>query len=848
MRQEKPPAFSSFRSLGVVLAGMMFLAAWPPAVRAQGQGVLRGAVTALGADGEPLFLPGAEVTLHCEGAPGSDRSIQTDETGRFSFVGLPPGPCTLAVHARGFASSTRSVQVTSETPIELTIQLEIAAIEEQVTVSGEANRIEVSQTSAREEIQSSTLQDAPLANERFTDAIPLLPGVVRGPDGLLNIKGARPAQTGLLVNSVNVTDPVTGEYGYNLPIDVVQSVEVLANPYDAQYGKLTGAVTAIQTRSGTDRLKAQVHNFLPRFRRRQGGIRGVEAATPRLGFSGPLKRGKAYFVQSFEYRFIRTRVPGLEHLERDLKNDTSLESFDSYSGVDVDTSPTNRLTFVFSVFPQKLGFVNLNTFNPQETTPNFRQRGFLFGVADRKIFGNQSLLESQFSVKDFDADIFPAGDPSFDMILAPEQNFGSFFNHQHRESRRTEWQELYHFRPLHGGGQHQARLGVNVSRITFRGIHSSNSVIIQRSDETLAERIEFLGDPHAARNSTEVSAFLQDKWNPHRRVTLDFGLRYDYDSVGRQSNLAPRFGFAGLLTSDGRTVFRAGVGLFYDKIPLNVGTFTQLQSRRVTRFAADGITPLGPALEFPHVLANDRLENPRSLAWNAELDREVFRNLFVRFGYQQRQTRRDFLVDPLTDPTPRLQLGNFGRSLYREFQVTARYAIREGSEVVASYTRSRAIGDLNDFNSFFGNFQNPVLRPNERSLLPFDAPNRFIGWGDFRLPKDIIVSPVFEVRDGFPFSLVNANRDFVGPRNRAGRFPTFSSLDLQVTKGFRVPVLGFKMRAGIKVFNLLGHFNPRDVQNNVDSVPVNFRQECASFGQFCNSVGRIFRGKFMFEF
>jgi len=109
---------------------------------------------------------------------------------------------------------------------------------------------------------------------------------------------------------------------------------------------------------------------------------------------------------------------------------------------------------------------------------------------------------------------------------------------------------------------------------------------------------------------------------------------------------------------------------------------------------------------------------------------------------------------------------------------------------------------------------------------------------------------VFEVHDGFPFSLVDANRDFVGSRNRAGRFPTFAALDLQVTKGLKIPVFGRKLksRVGIKIFNLTDHSNPRDIQNNVDSSPVTFRQECSQFGQFCNSVGRTFRGKFVLEF
>src|SRR5215813_14396129 len=97
------------------------------------------------------------------------------------------------------------------------------------------------------------LQNLPLVNEKFQDALPLVPGVVRGPDGLLNLKGARASQSLMTVNSANVSDPVTGESGFNLPLEAVQSVEVLTNPYSPEYGEFTGAVTAVQTKSGSDK-------------------------------------------------------------------------------------------------------------------------------------------------------------------------------------------------------------------------------------------------------------------------------------------------------------------------------------------------------------------------------------------------------------------------------------------------------------------------------------------------------------------------------------------------------------------------------------------------------------------
>jgi len=178
-----------------------------------------------------------------------------------------------------------------------------------------------------------------------------------------------------------------------------------------------------------------------------------------------------------------------------------------------------------------------------------------------------------------------------------------------------------------------------------------------------------------------------------------------------------------------------------------------------------------------------------------------------------------------------------GQSRYREAQVTARYTFHGADRLFASYTRSAATGNLNDFNTYFGNVANPVVRADERGPLPWDAPNRVLIWSSITLPHGFAVFPVLDARTGFPLSNVDADRNFVGPRNRVGRYPAFLSLDAQITK--KLQVIGHNATIGLKVFNITDHFNPRDYQGNIAS---------SEFGGFNNSVGRTFRGKWVFEF
>ena len=97
-----------------------------------------------------------------------------------------------------------------------------------------------------------------------------------------------------------------------------------------------------------------------------------------------------------------------------------------------------------------------------------------------------------------------------------------------------------------------------------------------------------------------------------------------------------------------------------------------------------------------------------------------------------------------------------------------------------------------------------------------------------------------DVHTGFPYSVQNQYRDYVGPRS-SRRFPHFGSTDLQITRPFTTHIRNKKLhlRAGGSVFNVFNHDNPRDVQNNLDS---------SRFGCFYNDAWREFRGKMVFEF
>jgi outer membrane receptor for ferrienterochelin and colicin len=773
------------------------------------------------------YIAKAQVTLN---GPATMKT-ETDSEGKFELREVPPGTYTVEVIAPGLLG-TQVVTVEIDKSAQISVELKLSIVQDSVTVTAATS--ESPTTSPSGTIASSALQNAPNINDRAESILPTLPGVVRGPDGRINMKGARSTQSGALVNSANATDPATGNPGVAVPIDVVASVQVISNPYDPQYGKLTGAVSTLETKTGDfEKWHCSVNNLVPRARVRDHTVFGIGAATPRTTCTGPLWRDHIAFTQSLEYRFVRTPVNSLPPFQRD----TTLESFNSYTQLDFNLTPKQTGTFSAAVYPQKLQYLGLNTFTPQPSTSDYHQRGYQLYGQHRYLTGNESLLTSQFSYKTFDVDITPAGSGPYRLLL--ETTEGGFFNSQTRRASRFDWEEMYQFAPKHFLGTHEWHVGLEYAHSSYSGLQSFAPVEILGSNGTPIERLTFTGGGEAYISQQEVTWFAADRWTVSPRLLLDVGLRFDGDTVTSSAHAAPRLGFQLALTRSGRTMLRGGVGEFYDRVPLMIPAFQWFPDRTVLALNPAGQVTSSTAYSN-QIIGN--LRNPRSTAWNLALSQKVSSGLLLQVGYEQRTTADDFVLSTFDTGagTGLITLSNSGGQSYKELQVSGRYQFHKHF-INASYVRSRAYGDLNDFFQFFGNVAKPVIQPNEQGRLSFDAPNRFLFSGEIHAPWKLTFAPVFDLHTGFPYSVQNEFREYIGPRNTR-RFPEFSSFDLQVSRAVSIPAGGdrrLKARVGLAAFNLFNHFNPRDVQTI---------EESARFGGFFNNAWREYRGKFVLEF
>ncbi len=802
-------------------------------LRAQGlTGSIKGTVSAASADpsARAYLVPGARLTLVNRDVQGAPVKTVTDETGNFAFLDLPSANYVLAAEADGLPGAKQEIHLTTGATLVVEIVL-TATVTESVTVHQEEGLLSTSETTTSNTVRAEKLEELPLRSENYQSALPLTPGVVRGADGLNHVKGTRSGQSSYTVNGADVTDPLTGNLAFDIPVEAAESVHIEENPYSAEFGRAAGGATNLETKTGGNKFKFTLSRFFPTYRNIISGK--LDSFRPRMTFSGPLIRNRLSFLQSFEYRYSRVRVPSLKA----PRDDSASESFDSFTQFDLTINKRHSLKFVGGLFPQKVRFVGLDTFNPQETRPNTKQRGELFSLSEQAIFSNESFLSSLVSYKTFHFQVFPQG--PMGLTYLPDGNTGNYFVNSQRSSKRLQWLENYFAHPISAGGQHSLKLG------------------------TLSQRIDFAGPTSLNRSLREIGGFIQDRWLIRKSLTLDLGTRFDRDSISKRVNFAPRLGLMFLPFGNDRTIVRGGVGLFYDRSPLSSRYFIPWQldenddplfdssvlgvaapgrfpERIVTSYAPDGVTVIDGHRHFANVIRGP-LHDARSTRWSVQVDRGITKHLTARIGFLQRSTMNEAIVIPRVNRFGEgmYVLKSSGRSQYREAQALLAYDNQRFHNWNFSYVWSKARGDLNTSDNFLSDFPSLVIRANQYGPLPFDAPHRFLAYGELKAPMAITITPAFEIRSGFPFSIVDDGLDFVGLRNRAGRFPMFMSLDVQILKGFKIPFFDKRARGGVAIFNITNHFNPRDVQNNTGS---------QHLGQFFNSLGTSIRAKFEMDF
>ena len=307
------------RRVGFLTALLVLLTGFAASAVAQST---TGSISGVVVDQSKSVLPGVTIDVR-NVETGVQRSQVTDDRGRYRALNLPPGRYRVHAELSGFQPIDTAeilVQIGLDVPVDLT--LGVGQISESVTVTGESALIDLSGAAVGGVVSTKQIAELPLNGRSFMQLATLQPGVsvsrgtgrdfTGGFGGTqVSIAGARPEQTGFLLEGTNIADisdkAPSSVAGVLLGVDTVQEFSVQTHGYSAEFGRAAGGIISAVTKSGTNQFHGTAFEFLrnsaldargyfdegdnpPPFRRNQfGGTVG-----------GPIVHNRLFFFGSYE--------------------------------------------------------------------------------------------------------------------------------------------------------------------------------------------------------------------------------------------------------------------------------------------------------------------------------------------------------------------------------------------------------------------------------------------------------------------------------------------------------------------------------------------------------------------
>ena len=359
-----------------------------------GAGTITGTVT----DPTGLVIAGATVRL-TNPATGFKRTAQSDASGNFRFTGVPPQSYHVEVTNAGFASSAQDVTVRSAVPITLKIPLELAGAATTVTVEGESEHMIENVPYAHNDVDQSTFSKLPALSPSggLSDAITLTsPGVAADSNGLFHPLGDH-AQTTFSIDGQPVSDQQSRQFSTQIPLNALQSMELITGAQPAEFGDKTSLVVNAQTRSGLGQktFGSLIGSY---------GSFGTLSEQATLGF-GSAKIGNFMVVNSVRTgRFLDT--PEFWPVHAIGNNGTFFDRF--------DWQPAARDAFHLNLFGARNWFQVPNTYD--QPAQDQRQRVLTWNIAPgyQHTFSAHTLLTSNMFVRKDQVSYYPSRDPFAD--------------------------------------------------------------------------------------------------------------------------------------------------------------------------------------------------------------------------------------------------------------------------------------------------------------------------------------------------------------------------------------------------------------------------------------------------
>jgi len=743
---------------------------------------------------------------------GQILTTASDPDGSYRFPYLRVGRYSVSVTAEGFSKVTRQLTASVGQTLDLPVQLEVETVSAHVNVMSTVPLIETVRTQVTETVDPNEINELPLNGHNFMDLALLVPAVSPTNTGSnqrfaetsavpgqgLSIAGQRNIYNGFVVDGVSANDDAADLTGTYYAQEVIDQFQVITSGGIAEFGRASGGVVNILTKSGSNDWHGSLYGYLrnQRFDARNPLANTKDSLTQGqygLSLSGPLRRDRTFVFSNFEQtrrnysavltinrsavaiinnRLAHTNYPGSQ-----LETGVVPASFDStnfFARIDHKINAKNQLTGRYSAYhieaENSRNVGGLNAVSRGTGLDNTDQTAL---VSNTTTVSKRTINEARFQFVNSDLKA-PVNDTTGPAVsIAGVANFGiATVSPLARKIQLFELVDNVTTIREH----HSIKAGVDILHnkvdILFpgalQGVYAFNSLNAFLAGNYSSFQQAF-GVPEQTQNNPNVGIFVQDEWRLSPALTLNAGLRYDVQLLPDpiqtdKNNFGPRLGIA-YAPGNHKTVIRGNFGVFFDRIPLRA-TSNALQ-RDGLKYLVVQLQPGQPgAPVFPDVLAlqpsalptkpnitriDPNIETSYSEQASLQIERELPGSLVFSVGYLHLRGLHLILSRNVNVPTVPASAGvpnlgrpdsNWGNISRFESSGTSNYdgMVVSLNRRVASWASFRFSYTLSKAlddsgNFFFSTVQNNFNVRDDRGRSDNDQRHRLVLSGSFEAPK-----------------------------------------------------------------------------------------------------------------
>lgn len=706
-------------------------------------------------DEEGSALPGATITVRNIDT-GYENSSASRKDGGYIISGIQPGRYECEVTLSGFVTQIRKgITFAVGARLKIDFTLAVTALEEEVTVTAEAPMVEVSKSEISSVVDRQKIETLPLLDRNFSTLTITKAGVLSAMAyGSLQMRSnAMPGgMEEIMVDGVSDEKVIQNTPRPSLPADAIQEFRILTNQFAAEFGNTSGMVRTAITRSGTNELRGRLSYFYrdemldtPNYFVNHSEYQGEKLSKDEYeippykhnnvgGFiGGPIKKDKAHFFLSYEGKFRETYstitsplVPRESVPQPDNLNQALVK-------LDYKPGEKHALAFRYSLNHTSRDnyFVGGLATKERAATwvePNHEfQLNWTWFLSDNSMNEFRALLVKNYS----HIDPLPELVDQYS-IFRPSGYFG-----KHQAITQHNFADRYQVLDNLSIflGNHSLKMGFD-----FQYVPSGADIFDSykpgafsfRTDEpfdandpsTYPRYFTYTeGETDFKVDGYQAAVFIQDSWKIHPRLTLNYGLRYNYFDFGGLdlktwdlSNLNIRSAFSWDPVGDGKTSIRGGIGTYTANVMMNVAKnavfYNKVTTRRIEYpgypdpFQPNPFVAAIPSTGKPTRYLIEPVPNPVSLQMTLGILREILTNVSAGFdlvwtkGYNLITYKNE---NPIIVGTSYLRpdmtkgdlwsLTNEGKSDYKALYVTLNKRYSHGWALEVAYTLGKSMGN-----------------------------------------------------------------------------------------------------------------------------------------------------------